>query len=130
MLEADQDTHLQTPLHSVCMWEASERKSGCLCACTCMCICTNSSVCIRARIRKGKECKQETEPGRNRESLCCTDLKIDLCGKRLLCSIPRCVCACMGMQWFVKDIKSNSCQVKFWPQISLFVCCSCLTSVK
>lgn len=115
MLEADQDTHLQTLLRCVCVCEASVRKSGCVCvharACVCMHVCIKSSVCIGAKTRKVKSASKRLSTGTEKVCCCCcTDLKIDLCGKCLLCSIPRCVCACMGMQQFVEDIKTQGCR--------------------
>lgn len=71
------------------------------------CACTKSSVCIGVGMRK-VECKQETEASRGRESARRTDLKIDLWGKSLLCSIPGSVCARMGMQQCVRDIKTKA----------------------
>lgn len=76
-------------------------------ACVYACARAKSSVCIGAGTRK-VECKQETESSSNRESVRCTDLEIDLCGKSLLCSIPHSACACVGMQRFVEDIKTKA----------------------
>lgn len=130
VLEADQDTHLQTLLQSVCV--GGEWEKEWVLVCLRMHACMYKTKCVhRSGNRNGKECKQETESSWKGEREGCTDLKIDLYGKSLLCSIPCGVCvharACSSLSKILKPKWSSTILLL---KSSFFIHHSSLTSVK
>lgn len=129
VLEADQDTHLQTLLQSVCVG-GEWKKEWCLCVCACMYVCTKPSVCIGAETRKVKSASKRRSLAET-EKVCAVQIWKLIFVENLCFAAFHVVCvrarACRCLSKILKPKLSS----KILPlKCYFFICCCCLILVK